>query len=201
MTVRLQRDPDLAIIDVWTQVMRDRLTQNRTLVRSQIYSLGGEAFSQAASNFHTRCIRVERLNSTTALLKIPYSNYYCTYYVLEVAEDTGIVTHYSFDETDRYNQGGLYNLTPNAYEPVRGTQLFMKNVEDNVMVTYEQQYNSGASLNQKVWDPVGKTLSQTTVASDNRNYVDIRNFETNRQVVSYSAVSYTHLTLPTICSV
>ena len=191
MTVRIQEDPDFAIIDVWTQNMRNRSSQGRTLIRSQVYSLGGEAFSQNTNNLSYRSIRVERLNSNTALLKIPYNNDNSTYYVLEVAEDTGIVTSYIFDNTDRYNQGGMYNYYQDSYSTPRGYQSFMKNVEDNVMITYEQRSSNGGGLNQKVWDPSAKTLSQTTVATDNKNYTAIRNFESNRQVVGYSGTAYT----------
>ena len=138
ISVRLQKDPDFAVIDLFTQNLRNT-SQGKTLKRSRIYALGGNAFSTNTSNFEERLINITRVNSTTALLKIPYNTSTSTYYVLEVDESTYDISVYDFEE---YN-GGLYNYSStSANYPYAACHLFMKNVEDNAVVTGDQDGNS-----------------------------------------------------------
>ena len=72
ISIRLQQDPDFAIIDLFTQNLRSS-TQGKSLKRSRLYSLGGNAFSNNTTTLYERMINITRVNSTTALLKIPYA--------------------------------------------------------------------------------------------------------------------------------
>ena len=183
MQVRLQRDPDFAIIDIFTKPLRDM--NGTTLVRSQVYALGGNAFSTGVDdNFEYRSINLERLNSTTAVLRIPYNYNNSTLYVIEVDESTGICTTYIEEIT-----GGITSLNTSAHNVCRGYQLFMKNVEDNVLVYNAVNYNSGTFLCQAVWDPVAKTLDTKNVASNNHNSVNLSNFQSQRYRTNYGSAA------------
>ena len=183
ISVRLQQDPDFAIIDLFTQNLRSS-TQGKSLKRSRIYSLGGSAFSTNTTTLWERMINITRVNSTTALLKIPYNDDKSTYYVLEVNESTYDIDVYSFEET----QGGMYNYSnTRANEPYPACHLFMKTVEDNVIVTGDQYQNSGFFLNQRVWDPSAKTLTKTKVASSHASQVDLSNFNSLKRFPKYGS--------------
>ena len=181
MQVRLQRDPDFAIIDIFTKTLRSNSNASPQLVRSQVYALGGTAFStNVDDNFEWRSINLERLNSTTAVLRVPYNYQSSTLYVIEVDESTGICTTYVEEIT-----GGISSLNTDAPTPMRGYNLFMKNVEDNVLVFNSVYYNSGTYLRQAVWDPVAKNLDTKTVASNNGNNLSLSNFQGQRYVTNY----------------
>ena len=183
ISVRLQKDPDFAVIDLFTQNLRNT-SQGKTLKRSRIYALGGNAFSTNTSNFEERLINITRVNSTTALLKIPYNTSTSTYYVLEVDESTYDISVYDFEE---YN-GGLYNYSStSANYPYAACHLFMKNVEDNVVVTGDQDGNSNYYLYQRVWDSTAKTLTSKKVASANSSGLDISNFSGQRRFPKYGS--------------
>ena len=175
ISVRLQQDPDFAIVDLWTQNIRST-TQGRSVKRSRIYGLGGNAMGSNTNNLHERSINIERLNSTTALLKIPYENYQSTYYVLEVDESTYDCGVYTFDDG---KNGGLYNYSgPNHNNSYVQQDMFMQRVEDNVVVCNDGQ--SQSYLTQRVWDPSAKTLTATRVAGSNANNADIVNFNSDQ---------------------
>ena len=188
ISVRLQKDPSFAIIDTYeVGDFRTEATSGvnvDTLLKSKIYDFAGaDSFTAASATggygLDERNIRMCRINSTTALLKIPYDEAYSDYIVLEVDQSTGEVTPYVFNGSSAavgtsygiYSYRGSNSNTPNV-----GAQLMMQPVEDNVIVTYEQ-YNR-TSLCQKVWDPSAKTLTSTIVAANNRTYADIDNFKT-----------------------
>ena len=183
ISVRLQADPDFAVIDLFTQNLRDT-SQGKSLKRSRIYSLGGDAFSTNTNNLQERMLNITRVNSTTALLKIPYNENYSTYYVLEIDESTYDCGVYSFEET----QGGLYSYNgTSAYQPYAACHLFMKNVEDNVVVTGDQDQNSGYYLNQRVWDSTAKTLTRTRVASSHGSGLGLSNFSSQKRFPKYGS--------------
>tara|TARA_E500000178_G_scaffold352157_1_gene414968 strand:- start:688 stop:2151 length:1464 start_codon:yes stop_codon:yes gene_type:complete len=181
ISIRLQQDPDFAIIDLFTQNLRDT-SQGKSLKRSRIYSLGGSAFDAGVS--YERMINITKVNSTTALLKIPYSDDDSTYYVLEIDESTYDISVYSFEEND----GGLYSYsTSGSEDPESACQLFMKNVEDNVIVTGDQNGNSGFHLNQRVWDSTAKTLTRTRVASSTGSGLNLSNFNGQQRFPKYGS--------------
>tara|TARA_B100001094_G_scaffold103404_1_gene99681 strand:- start:4734 stop:6197 length:1464 start_codon:yes stop_codon:yes gene_type:complete len=188
ISVRLQKDPSFAIID--TYEVGDFRTESQsgvsvdTLLKSKIYDFAGaDSFTANSATgsygLDERIIRMCRINSTTALLKIPYDEAYSDYIVLEVDQSTGEVTPYVFDGSSAATgtSYGIYSYRgSNSNKPSVGAQMMMQPVEDNVIVTYEQ-YNR-TSLCQKVWDPSAKTLTSTIVAANNSNYADIDNFKT-----------------------
>ena len=188
ISVRLQKDPSFAIIDTYeVGDFRTEATSGvnvDTLLKSKIYDFAGaDSFTAASATgsygLDERIIRMCRINSTTALLKIPYDEAYSDYIVLEVDQSTGEVTPYVFNggSAATGTSFGIYNYYgSNSFTPSVGSQMMMQPVEDNVIVTYEQ-YNR-ASLCQKVWDPSAKTLTSTIVAANDRTQADIDNFKT-----------------------
>ena len=188
ISVRLQSDPSFAIID--TYEVGDFRTESQsgvsvdTLLKSKIYDFAGaDSFTANSATggygLDERNIRMCRINSTTALLKIPYDEAYSDYIVLEVDQSTGEVTPYVFNGSSASTgtSYGIYSYRgSNGYTPNVGSQMMMQPVEDNVIVTYEQ-YNR-ASLCQKVWDPAAKTLTSTIVAANDRTHADLDNFKT-----------------------
>tara|TARA_B100001094_G_scaffold103404_1_gene99680 strand:- start:3195 stop:4661 length:1467 start_codon:yes stop_codon:yes gene_type:complete len=183
ISVRLQQDPDFAVIDLFTQNLRNT-SQGKSLKRSRIYSLGGNAFNTNTNNFSERMINITRVNSTTALLKIPHSTSKSTYYVLEVNESTYDISVYTFEESN----GGLYDYSnTSAYYPYSACHLFMKNVEDNVIVTGDQDGNSNYFLHQRVWDSTAKTLTSKRVASADGSGLDISNFSGQKRFPRYGS--------------
>jgi hypothetical protein len=188
MSVRLQMDPNFAVVDLYTYNLRDTSTHGKVTKRSRLYALGGEAFNNNTNSFDERQINIERVNSTTALLKIPYSTSKSTCYVLEVDESTYDCGVYVFEET----AGGLYNYnSAMSTQPYGQQDLFMQQVEDNVVITHEQDGNSGAFLCQRVWDPSAKTLTKTKVACHNGNSgsLDIHNLGSTRYLPTYGTNS------------
>ena len=182
ISVRLQRDPDFAIIDLYTYNLRDTSTHGKVSLRSRIYGLGGEAFNNNTDDFERRRINIERLNSTTALLKIPYSTSQSTYYVLEVDESTYDCTVYHFEETN----GGLYNYTSASHgDAYIQCHMYMQQVEENIVVTNEQHANSKMTLCTRQWDPSAKTLTRIRVASSSMSFCDIENFQSARYIPNY----------------
>ena len=188
ISVRLQKDPSFAIIDTYeVGDFRTEATSGvsvDTLLKSKIHDFAGaDSFTAASATgsygLDQRIIRMCRINSTTALLKIPYDEAYSDYIVLEVDQSTGEVTPYVFNGSSAA-QGTSYGIQgyrgSNSYTPNVGAQMMMQPVEDNVIVTYEQ-YNR-ASLCQKVWDPSAKTLTSTIVAANESSYANIDNFKT-----------------------
>jgi len=186
MSVRLQEDPDFAIIDLYTYNLRQTSTHGKVTKRSRLYGLGGQAFSNNTNSFRERQINIERVNSTTALLKIPHETSKSTYYVLEVDESTYDCGVYVFEEL----AGGLYNYNSSRSSYAYGQQdLFMQQVEDNVVVTHDQDGSSRGFLCQRVWDASAKTLTKTKVASSNGSAIDIQNFSSNRYLPTYGTNS------------
>ena len=185
ISVRLQKDPDFAVIDLFTQNLRNS-SQGKTLKRSRIYALGGNAFSTNTDNLEERPINITRVNSTTALLKIPYNTSLSTYYVLEVDESTYDISVYDFEEP----AGGLYSYSStSARYAYTACHLFMKNVEDNVVVTGDQHGNSAFYLNQRVWDSTAKTLTGTRVASSSGSGLNLSNFSGYRRFPKYGSAN------------
>ena len=177
ISVRLQQDPDFAIVDLWTQNIRST-THGRSGKRSRIYGLGGNAMSLNTNNLHERSINMERINSTTALLKVPYDSQQSTYYVLEVDESTYDCGIYTFDDG---KNGGLYNYSgPNHSQSYVQQDMFMQRVEDNVVVCNDQYSTSNSFLTQRVWDPTAKTLTATRICSSQGSQNDINNFNSNQ---------------------
>ncbi len=175
ISVRLQQNPNFAVIDLYTYNLRDYSTHGKVTKRSRIYGLGGQAFSNNTSDFKDRMINIERINSTTALLKIPYTEDESTYYVIEVDESTYDCGVYVFEET----AGGLYQTTnSDPGNAAASCHLFMQRVEDNVVITHDQDGNTRGYLNQRVWNSSAKTLTKTRVASSDggSSYLDIDNF-------------------------
>ena len=150
ISVRLQKDPSLAIIDTY-EVGDFRTEANNgvsvdTLLKSKFYDFAGaDSFTADSATgsygLDQRIIRMCRINSTTALLKIPYDEDFSDYIVLEVDQSTGEATPYVFDGSSAA-QGtscGFYSYRgSNSYDATVGAQMLMQPVEDNVIITYEQ---------------------------------------------------------------
>ena len=189
ISVRLQKDPSYAIID--TYEVGDFRTESvqgtsiDTLLKSKLNAFtGADSFTAASATgsygLDQRIIRMCRINSTTALLKIPYDESYSDYIVLEVDQSTGEATPYVFNGSSAATgtSAGFYGYRgSNSNDATVGAQMLMQPVEDNVVITYEQNGNS-TRLCQKVWDPSAKTLTSTVVAANSRTYADIDNFKT-----------------------
>lgn len=173
ISVRLQENPNFAVIDLYTYNLRDYSSHGKVTKRSRLYGLTGDAMSTSTNDFMDRMINIERINSTTALLKIPYSTSKSTYYVLEVDESTYDCGVYVFEE----NAGGLYQTTStDSGAASTSSDLFMQRVEDNVVITQDQDATTRSYLNQRVWDSSAKTLTRTRVASNNGGNLDLNNF-------------------------
>tara|TARA_B100001248_G_scaffold258181_1_gene241887 strand:- start:612 stop:2138 length:1527 start_codon:yes stop_codon:yes gene_type:complete len=189
ISVRLQKDPSYAIID--TYEVGDFRTESingvsvDTLLKSKLHPFtGADSFTASSATgsygLDQRIIRMCRINSTTALLKIPYDEDHSDYIVLEVDQSTGEATPYVFNGSSaaQGTSAGFYSYYgSNSNDATVGAQMLMQPVEDNVIVTYEQD-SSTTHLCQKVWDPSAKTLTSTKVAANYRTYADIDNFKT-----------------------
>lgn len=175
ISARLQNAPNFLIVDIYTQGLRNTGSDDKALIQSKMHSLSGEAGSRSSN--HTRDMRLEKLNSTTALMKLPKDSNTSTYYVIEITnEANGDHTIYHFDNS---KWGGHDQNYRYPYQVQHMYQMFMHNVEENVVVSYERKSNSECCLVQNVWDPVAKTLTPTNVVSTRNNdpaYVDIDNF-------------------------
>jgi hypothetical protein len=55
----------------------------------------------------------------------------------------------------------------------------MQRVEDNVVITQDQDTTTRSYLNQRVWDSSAKTLTKTRVASSDGSGVDLNNFHSS----------------------
>lgn len=173
ISVRLQENPNFAVIDLYTYNLRDYSSHGKVTKRSRLYGLSGDAMTTGTSDFKDRMINIEKINNTTALLKIPFSTSKSTYYVIEVDESTYDCGIYVFEET----AGGLYQYSSiDPGHPATSADLFMQRVEDNVVITHDQDATTSAFLNQRVWDSSAKTLTRTRVASSGAANLDLNNF-------------------------